>query len=164
MTNTARGLSACLFLVVLAMAVAPASGDWQLFADPPDVDKQRIWDTTWDWWNRDDRSCWMASAANLLASAGYGFGATIQERGEDIYRDLIVWQDINVNNAQDGFFTVDGRYYGDGLDDGGWTHTAVDWWLASPHNVWKKQHTHVAVSRGVHYDRSAPWANADLPM
>ncbi len=37
-----------------------------------------------------DGSCWLATAANMLAGAGYGTGATVQARADDIYGDLKV--------------------------------------------------------------------------
>lgn len=61
-----------------------------------------------------DGSCWQATAANMLAGAGYGNGATVQARAADIYADL---------NAQFGLA-------------GGWIDDGLDWWLTSANNVW----------------------------
>ncbi|MBD3179475.1 MAG: hypothetical protein GF417_07605, partial [Candidatus Latescibacteria bacterium] len=36
-----------------------------------------------------DMSCWLATASNMLAGAGYGDGITFQERAEDIYDELM---------------------------------------------------------------------------
>ena len=36
-----------------------------------------------------DNSCWQATAANLLAGAGYGTGLTPQQRGDNIYNQII---------------------------------------------------------------------------
>ncbi len=89
-----------------------------------------------------NNSCWLATAANMLAGAGYGDGDTLQDRAEDIYADLIAWR------ANLGF----------GIDDGGWTDTAVTWWLGSNHNTWPNNpYTDVQVY-GNKFPRF-PWAN-----
>jgi len=62
-----------------------------------------------------DNSCWMHTAANLLAGAGYGTGATVQARADDVFADL---------SAQYG------------TAGGGWTDTALTWWLTSANNTW----------------------------
>jgi len=46
---------------------------------PPDANKP--------WFAYDD-TCWLATAANVLAGAGYGTGSTEQERAEEIYDEL----------------------------------------------------------------------------
>jgi len=49
----------------------------------PDVEKEGY-----------DLTCWLATAANMLAAAGYGEGADCQERAEDIYdNDLVPYFD-----------------------------------------------------------------------
>jgi len=35
-----------------------------------------------------DASCWLATAANMLAGAGYGNGTTVQNRANEIYNQL----------------------------------------------------------------------------
>jgi hypothetical protein len=37
-----------------------------------------------------DNSCWLASAANILAAAGYGGGGPAQQRADMIYNDLLM--------------------------------------------------------------------------
>lgn len=44
----------------------------------PDVDK-----------TEPDATCWLATAANMLAGADYGNGTTTQQKAEDIYNELI---------------------------------------------------------------------------
>lgn len=36
-----------------------------------------------------DNSCWIAVASNMLGAAGYGQGATAQERGDYVYNKLV---------------------------------------------------------------------------
>jgi hypothetical protein len=63
--------------VVLCLPVA-AFGDYLKIDPPPDVDK-----------NHPDLTCWIATAANMLAGAGYGpAGLNDQQRAEAIYNQL----------------------------------------------------------------------------
>jgi hypothetical protein len=55
-----------------------------------------------------DKTCWIATAANMLAGVGYGTGATIQARAESIYT------------------TFQTQY---GTTNGGWTDVGLTWWL-----------------------------------
>jgi hypothetical protein len=72
-----------------------------------------------------DNSCWEATAANMLAGAGYGSGNTVQARANDIYGDMVA------------------QY---GKANGGWTDTALTWWLDSPNNTWPNNpYTNVTV-------------------
>jgi hypothetical protein len=66
----------------------------------------------------------MATASNMLAGAGYGNGATLQDRAEDIYTDMVA--EYGVSNT-------------------GWTDTALDWWLHSSHNTWSNPYQVVTV-------------------
>ena len=53
----------------------PLSGE-----DPPDADKPAP---------LSDLSCWLATAANMLAAAGYGTGGLpVQQRADEIYTQL----------------------------------------------------------------------------
>lgn len=74
---------------------------------PPDADKTYPVGVT-------DDTCWLATAANILAGAGYGNGNTVQARAADIYQQLI-------------------NHFG---YDGGWIDTAITWWLTSANNIW----------------------------
>ena len=69
-----------------------------------------------------DNTCWMTTAANMLAGAGYGNGTTLQTRAVDIYNDLVTWQTDAANPT--------------GKADGGWTDPALSWWLSSANNIW----------------------------
>jgi len=56
-------------------------GHYCKLANPPDVEK--------DGGPGSDLTCWLATAANMLAGAGYGTdGNTVQERAEEIYGQL----------------------------------------------------------------------------
>lgn len=59
-------------------------------------------------------TCWQATAANMLAGAGYGDGTTLQARADDIYTEMVA-------------------HFGTGS---GWTDTAISWWLGSANNTW----------------------------
>lgn len=100
--------------------------------DPPaDVDKDGV--------THPDNSCWMATAANMLAAAGYGDGDTLQARANDIYNDLVTWT---------------------GKAGGGWTDTALSWWLDSINNTWPNNPYKVVTVLGNKIPRY-PWANSN---
>jgi len=103
---------------------------------PPDVDK------TWPIAN--DNSCWMATAANMLAGAGYGDGTTVQARANDIYQDLITWRTSAANPT--------------GVADGGWTNTALEWWLSSANNTWATNRYTIVTTLGSTTTK-VPWAD-----
>lgn len=98
---------------------------------PPDVDKSAHGHTGTD-------TCWLATAANMLAGAGYGIGSTVQARADNIYNQLVA-------------------HFG---TSGGWTDTAVSWWLGSSHNTWTtNRYTNVTV-----YGNKSPknpWNNSN---
>ncbi|WP_457592467.1 hypothetical protein [Hydrogenimonas sp.] len=97
---------------------------------PPDTDKAFL---------NNNNSCYLATAANMLAGAGYGNGTTVQERAEDIY-----------DNLTDHF----------GTQNTGWTDTALTWWLSSAHNTWSTNPYTVVTVYGNKTPRY-PWANAN---
>jgi len=73
----------CTPVCVLAAALGLAAGaraDWQRMPNPPDVDK-----------DSPNLTCWLATAANMLAGAGYGAGNpnNPQVRAEAIYDQLV---------------------------------------------------------------------------
>jgi hypothetical protein len=86
-----------------------------------------------------DNSCWMHTAANMLAGAGYGSGTTLEARANDVFADL---------SAQFG------------TANGGWTDTALTWWLASANNTWPANPYTVVTVYGNKSPR-LPWANAN---
>ncbi|MBU8922725.1 MAG: hypothetical protein KOO63_12980 [Bacteroidales bacterium] len=93
-----------------------------------------------------DNSCWMATASNMLAGAGYGTGTTLQGRAEDIYGDMVTWQTDVVNPT--------------GKQVGGWTDTALSWWLSSANNTWTSNPYTVVTVYGNKTPRY-PWANSN---
>jgi hypothetical protein len=110
---------------VLLFSVGTAVADWQ--RDPAcDADKEFISGHEGIAPGNPpvDNSCWMAAASNMLAGAGYGNGATIQERAEDIYYDMLLWRkSLNPTDVH-------------GTKDGGWMDNALNWWLGSANNIW----------------------------
>jgi hypothetical protein len=118
--------------------------------DPPaDVDKDGVANPP----IVNDNSCWMATAANMLAGAGYGNGNTLQARANDIYDDLVTWK-TDADNPT-------------GLADGGWTDTALSWWLNSANNTWPNNPYKVVTVYGnksgpanLHFPKP-PWNNAN---
>ncbi len=89
-----------------------------------------------------DNSCYLATAANMLAGAGYGDGATLQARAQDIYGDLTTQF---------------------GIANGGWTDVALSWWLGSANNTWPNNPYDVVTVLGNKSPRF-PWANANGPL
>jgi len=96
---------------------------------PPDADKPTPIPST-------DGSCYMATASNMLAGAGYGNGTTVQERSEDIYGNMKAHLSMG----------------------GGWTDAAVSWWLSSSYNTWASNPYTVVTVYG-NKSPKYPWAN-----
>jgi len=107
-----------IWLVVLLLAATSSNGKWLRVNPPPDVDKSAHN-------HNDTKTCWLATASNMLAGAGYGTGATVQARADNIYNQLVT-------------------QFGTGS---GWTDVAVSWWLQSSNNLWKglNEYTDVTV-------------------
>jgi len=97
---------------------------------PPDADKNPL---------ANNNSCYLATASNMLAGAGYGTGNTVQARADDIYAGMIA------------------QY---GITDGGWTDAALQWWLNSTHNTWPNNPYTVVTVYG-HKSPKYPWANTN---
>jgi len=118
----------CLAATLLLTAAGPLRADWQR-SPAPDVDKEFIsgnpglQPTT----PVPDNSCWTATASNLLAGAGYGNGATLQARADDIYLDMLTWQAAITGDPN-------------GTVNGGWINNALNWWLGSANNLWDGSH------------------------
>ena len=138
-------------VVAIVVAVLAFFKDWleALFGniymkmDPPaDVDKAGVANPPIP--DADD-SCWMATAANMLAAAGYGSGTTLQARATDIMNDLVNWQTTPGNPT--------------GLEGGGWTDTALTWWLNSANNTWTNPYSIVTVYGNK--NPKIPWANSN---
>lgn len=83
-------------------------------------------------------TCWQATAANMLAGAGYGNGNTLHARADDIYPEMVAH-----------FGTISG-----------WTDTALSWWLSSAHNTWTGNPYTVVTVYGNKYPKN-PWANSN---
>ena len=119
-------------LGVLAIAVPTEA--WDVYAASqdgsaiPDVNKP-------DPANLNDKSCWQASAANILAAAGWGIGAgggaTAQQRANRIYNQLIAAagnnQLGNVGNAMNGWIQGVGRNKDSADYDPNNLYTNVGW-------------------------------------
>ncbi len=93
-----------------------------------------------------DGSCWLHTASNMLAGAGYGNGSTLQERATDIWNDM----DTNYRQPNGNFL-------------GGWPPSAIQWWLASTNNTWTATNPYTLVST-YGSGKMAPWANANGAM
>ena len=129
-----RGLALLLVVVVAILALpALASADWLKMDPPPDVDKPADGSRS--------STCWLAAAANMLAGAGYGDGATVQQRAEDIYDELFAWRG-NV---------------------GGWTETAINWWLGSQHNTWAGSNPYTDATNYGTGNKAAPFGKDKTP-
>ncbi len=118
-----------VFLAVL-LAILYTSCTYMKMNPPPDTDKAFL---------PNNNSCYLATAANMLAGAGYGNGTTVQDRADDIYADL---------TAQFGTLNR------------GWTDAALSWWLGSAHNTWPNNPYTVVTVYG-NKTPKFPWANAN---
>ncbi len=75
-------------LIVLGSVSLAMAQDIYTKPGIPDVDKpDRNKDGVWP--DANDNSCWIATASNLLAAAGYGQGATAQQRGDYVYSKIV---------------------------------------------------------------------------
>lgn len=88
-----------------------------------------------------DNSCYLHTAANLLAAAGYGTGTTVQLRADDIWADF--------SNA-----------YGPNGGTGGWIDAALQWWLGSTNNTWSTNPYTLPTVVG-NKPQKIPWADAN---
>lgn len=101
---------------------------------PPDVDKNPFPPAA------ADNSCWIASASNMLAGAGYGNGSTMQQRADDIYADMVA----NYTTALRG-----------------WPDAALQWWIGSANNVWPNNPYTLVSYKG--NKTMWPWSNTSVP-
>src|SRR4029079_7373064 len=123
--------------IVFAMAALLALGsaaraDFIQVNPPPDSDKPGLPNPA-----ANDLRCWAATAANLLSAAGYGTGATMQARSNDIFADLTT-------------------QFGMG---GGWIDTGLTWWLGSSNNTTPLNPYKVVTVYGT--KNKVPWMNAN---
>ncbi len=86
-----------------------------------------------------DNTCYLATASNMLAGAGYGDGASLQARTNDIYGDMTTQF---------------------GIASGGWTDVALNWWLGSANNTWAANTYNVVTVYGNKSPKN-PWNNAN---
>jgi len=125
-------VSLCMAVLMLSLPIS-VMADWTKVDPPPDVDKSFHHPGT------PPPTCWLATAANMLAAAGYGQGKTMQERADDIYTDLTA-------------------HYGTG--SGGWTDTAISWWLSSANNT-QPGNPYKTVTVYGNKSPRYPWSNAN---
>lgn len=116
-------------IAIICIVICSSAGCVYTKMSPPgDVDK-----------TSPNNSCYLATASNMLAGAGYGTGSSIQDRANDIYQDMIAEF---------------------GVADTGWTDTALNWWLSSSHNTWTTNPYTVVTVYGSKSPKW-PWADAD---
>jgi hypothetical protein len=125
---TAEGPIRRIILVVLGLA--SASCTYMKMAPPPDADKAFL---------PGNDSCYLATASNLLAGAGYGTGDTVQARTDEIYGEMIAEF---------------------GVVGGGWTDAALTWWLGSTENTWP-DNPYTVVNVYGYKDPRYPWDEPD---
>jgi hypothetical protein len=94
-------------------------------------------------------SCWVASASNLLAGAGYGDGDNVQERADEIYNEIC-------GNLCD-------------CNNPGWDDTAIQKWMQSNYNTWKNTNPYTVINKygafGTNDETQRfPYARTDLPQ
>jgi len=125
--------SVALLSVVLSGA---ATADYLKMNPPPDIDKV-------DYAFGNAQSCWVAAGSNLLAGAGYGDGNNVQERADDIYKELC-------NNLVD-------------CNSCGWDDTAVTKWLQSAYNSQKNTNPYNSVVVRGNRNPRPPYKITNLP-
>ena len=146
--RTGKNLSFSTIVVCLAVfaisgiSMQQACADYLKMNPPPDVDKAEHGDSK-------KESCWVASASNLLAGAGYGDGNNVQERADDIY-DEICSNLCDCNNS-------------------GWDDTAMQKWMQSNYNTWKNTNPYTVINKYGAFGTSDetqrfPYARTDLPQ
>lgn len=70
----------CQYLLINTLFfTAPASAQYLKIDPPPDSNKREP---------AADISCWLHTAANMLAGADYGTGTTVQDRADEIFGEL----------------------------------------------------------------------------
>jgi len=131
-----RGRQILCVCIVGLLYAAPAEtwGQWLKIDPPPDVDKSAFG-------HEGTETCWMATAANMLAGAGYGPGPTVEQSAEYIYAQMVA------------------EY---GTDLRGWPDTAMTWWLGSANNIWPSNPYQLITYYGNKNDD--PWANHQVPQ
>ena len=107
------------------------SSNYEKKANSPDVDKS-------DHNHVGKDTCWQATAANMLAGAGYGDGASLQARADDIYKEMVA-------------------HFGTGS---GWIDSALRWWLKSTNNKWSANPYDEVTVYGNKSPKN-PWANSN---
>lgn len=143
-------ITICLAAAMVLAVAGRLQADWQKMDPAADVDKEFISGNPGlqPGVPTPDNSCWMATAANMLAGAGYGNGTTLQARAENIYIDMINWHaSTTIANPH-------------GVRYGGWTSAALNWWLGSANNTWGGTNPYTVVTV---YGNTGfiPWANAN---
>ncbi|MHB9071080.1 MAG: hypothetical protein ACYC54_12025 [Sedimentisphaerales bacterium] len=106
-----------LLTVFVLIAASAVFADWLKMDPPPDVDKRTH--------NHNNTStCWLATASNMLAGAGYGTGVTPQQRADSIYNQMVAT-------------------HGTGS---GWADFAITTWLKSSYNTQKGTNPYTVVT------------------
>lgn len=118
-------------MFVLLVSIFHPGCHYIKMSPPPDADKPTPIPSS-------DGSCYMATAANMLAGAGYGNGTSVQARAEDIFGNM----KSNLSMA------------------GGWADAAISWWLSSSYNTWTTNPYTIVTVYG-NKSPKYPWANPD---
>jgi hypothetical protein len=135
MKRTVSSLRARIALFVALLAVLTISCiPYMKMNPPPDSDKPLPVPLG-------DNSCWMHTASNMLAGAGYGTGTTVQARADAIFAQM-------------------SAHYG--TANRGWPDAALQWWLVSTNNTWTTNLYSMVTVLG--NKSRAPWANPDAPQ
>ena len=125
-----RNIISMALILPVILLVFCTSCVYMKMEPPPDVDKAFL---------NNNNSCYLATASNMLAGAGYGNGATVQVRADDIYGNLTA----NFGTANSG-----------------WADTALSWWLSSANNVWPANPYTVVTVYGNKNPKN-PWADSN---
>jgi len=131
-----RPFRTAVLLLLVWLIFISAKCPWMKMNPAPDVDKGPPAPAP----PAVDNSCWMATASNMLAGAGYGNGTTVQQRAADIYADMVA----NYTKIYTG-----------------WPDAALQWWLGSTNNTWTTNPYTVVTVLG--HKAMDPWNDSNIP-
>jgi hypothetical protein len=141
-SRVGRQIRLSTLIGIAGLGLLVQSCDYIKVENPPDVDKATHQ-------HQGRPTCWLATAANLLAAAGYGSGADVQQRADGIYLGMIPFSCKGDIGDQDTTCFI------------GHTPTALRMWLEK--NATAANPYRLITVRG-HLTVGQPWELSDGPI